>query len=40
MESTKPTESSEELIGGSIVEKKIESFDEQEKLIKETFNEK
>jgi hypothetical protein len=40
MESSKKQEGEEDLIGGAIVEKKIESFDEQEKLIKETFNEK
>ena len=37
MESSANTE---DLAGGAIVEKKLESFEEQEKLIKETFNEK
>ena len=40
MESTKKDEGSEDLTGGAIVEKKLESLEEQEKLIKETFNEK
>jgi hypothetical protein len=30
----------EDLAGGAIVEKKLSSFEEQEKLIKDTFNEK
>ena len=40
MESSKKDEGGEDLVGGAIVERKLESFDEQEKLIKETFNEK
>ena len=39
MESSK-LEAGEDLVGGDIVEKKLESFDEQEKVIIETFNEK
>jgi len=38
MESSANTE--EVLAGGAVVEKKLESFEDQEKVIKEAFNEK